>query len=112
MKITISFCIGNTKAAELLIQNGADVNVMNQRHDNALTWSAYLGPESMVKLLIENGADINAANEFNKSALIFSITSGNFNLKILTKKIRCYKCFKFALLRFRKSCRVTHGKRC
>lgn len=42
-KHCISFLGNNDKLAELLIQNGADVNVVNVHGDTALNWAAKKG---------------------------------------------------------------------
>lgn len=99
MDIALFYVIsGHESVAELLINNGIDVNIVNERHDNALSWATFkgisnmsyhcvinanksfslqfTGPERLVKLLIENGADVNSVNQFNKSPLIFALISG------------------------------------
>ncbi|KAK4060549.1 uncharacterized protein Triagg1_10674 [Trichoderma aggressivum f. europaeum] len=45
--------------AQLLIDHGADVNIVGKSHGTALQKAAYRGCMNMVKLLLENGADVN-----------------------------------------------------
>ncbi|QYT04241.1 Ankyrin repeat protein [Trichoderma simmonsii] len=51
-----STCI---QMAQLLIDHGADVNIVAESHGTALQRAAYRGCMNMVKLLLENGADVN-----------------------------------------------------
>ncbi|PNP60522.1 hypothetical protein THARTR1_00546 [Trichoderma harzianum] len=44
--------------AQLLIDCGADVNIVGESHGTALQRAAYKGCLNMVKLLLENGADV------------------------------------------------------
>ena len=46
--------------AELLIANGADVNVKNDFGPTPLHWAADEGHKEIVELLIANGANVNA----------------------------------------------------
>lgn len=73
--------LGFNRAAEFLIQKGANVNVIGQDNQTALTWAAFKGSKSLVELLLENGAvtTINAVNNRKNSALILSIDSGRGN---------------------------------
>ena len=50
--------------AELLLKNGADVNVTDTFGDPAINWASYYGHIDFVKLLLDNGArwDINSKN--------------------------------------------------
>ncbi|KAM6483076.1 ankyrin repeat-containing domain protein [Trichoderma sp. SZMC 28011] len=45
--------------AQLLIDHGADANIVAESHGTALQRAAYRGCMNMVKLLLENGADVN-----------------------------------------------------
>jgi hypothetical protein len=78
----------NTKFAEILIQNGANVNdVQTDTEDpdkvkTALMKAATTGKLDMVKLLVENGADLNYMNEYKQSALSQSIIQRNYDIII------------------------------
>ena len=45
---------------QLLLDNGADVNVQGGEYGNALQRASYGGYEEVVQLLLDNGADVNA----------------------------------------------------
>lgn len=53
---------GQAETAELLIQNGADVNVRGRDGGTPLHSAAFLGQTGTAELLIRNGADVNAKN--------------------------------------------------
>jgi len=61
--------LGQTKIAELLIQQSADVNVRNRDGATPLHGAAFLGQTETVELLIQQGADVNARNNNNQTPL-------------------------------------------
>jgi ankyrin repeat protein/spore coat protein CotH len=60
--LTWSATMGQTEAAELLLQHGADINGRNRDRNTALHLAVFLGRAEIAKLLIKNGADVNAKN--------------------------------------------------
>lgn len=60
----------NTYAANLLIENGADVNAGNNRQETALMAAITAGSSDLVKLLIEKGADVNAATAWTSETAL------------------------------------------
>ncbi|MFC1761161.1 ankyrin repeat domain-containing protein [Planctomycetota bacterium] len=63
--------MGHREAAELLIQNGADVNFQSQSFYGVtpLGFACHWGRKEVVELLLANGADINVKNEAGKTLL-------------------------------------------
>lgn len=54
---------GQTEAARLLIENGADVNMKDGKRSTPLHSAAVFGRAGVAKLLLENGADFQARND-------------------------------------------------
>ena len=61
--------LGKTEIAELLIQNGADVNGRNKDGGTALHGAAFLGHADTAQLLVRKGADVNATNDKGETSL-------------------------------------------
>ena len=57
-----SVMMGQTEAAELLLQHGADINGRNKDGNTALHLAAFFGRADVAKLLLENGANPQARN--------------------------------------------------
>ena len=53
---------GQTEAARLLIQNGADVNIKDDKGSTPLHGAAVFGRAGVARLLVENGADLQVRN--------------------------------------------------
>ena len=54
---------GQTEAARLLIENGADVNIEDDNGSTPLHGAAVFGRAEVAKLLVENGANLQARND-------------------------------------------------
>ena len=54
--------MGQTEAAELLLQQGADINGRNADANTALHLAIFLGRAETAELLLKNGADVNLKN--------------------------------------------------
>ena len=61
--LTWAAMMGQTEAAELLLQHGANINGRNRDGNTALHLAVFLGRAEMAELLIKNGADVNAKND-------------------------------------------------
>jgi len=72
---------GNTGVAEILIKNGADIDVLTDRTFNTpLLMAARGGHKTMAELLINQGANINAANSDANTPLHYAAQSGTFEI--------------------------------
>ena len=60
--LTWAALMGQTQAAELLLQHGADINGRNKDGNTALHLAAFFGRADVAKLLLENGANPQARN--------------------------------------------------
>ncbi|KAM0541674.1 hypothetical protein ACHAPJ_013150 [Fusarium lateritium] len=68
---------GHSAMAQLLIDQGADVNAQHSRHGwSALTLAARRGDESTARALIDKGADVNAQDTYGWTALIWASSAG------------------------------------
>ena len=64
----------NKEWAQLLIDNGADVNAKNFFGKTALIYATIQGNKEIIQLLIDNGADIKAKDTSGQTALMFTQT--------------------------------------
>ena len=78
--LIVAAVFGQTKAARLLIENGANVNAKNNEGSVALLAAAFLGHPATVKLLLEKGADVNAKNNNGQTAL--DAVAGEWNQEL------------------------------
>lgn len=73
---------GHTEIAQLLIQNGANVNIADKFEKiTPLMLACLNGHRGIVQLLLENHANVNAADNFGSTSLI--ISSGFANIEII-----------------------------
>ena len=61
--LTWAAMMGQTKAAELLLKHGANINGKNRDGNTALHLAIFLGHAGTAELLIKNGADLNTKND-------------------------------------------------
>jgi ankyrin repeat protein len=87
--LMIAASYGQTEAAKILIEAGADINAVNYDGMTALMWGmTVMSNPGVVKLLIEAGADVNASfsrsNSAGTTALMFAAELGLAdNVKLL-----------------------------
>jgi ankyrin repeat protein len=68
---------GHSATAELLLDNGADLNVKDRYKEPPLHTAAYWGHENMVALLIRKGVDVNQKGPHGELALHWAATKGH-----------------------------------
>mmetsp|Transcript_15409 Transcript_15409/g.11217 ORF Transcript_15409/g.11217 Transcript_15409/m.11217 type:complete len:126 (-) Transcript_15409:178-555(-) len=57
---------GHAEIVKVLLENGADPNVINEAGNTALHWAALNGKEDVVKLLLQYKADPNLKNTYGR----------------------------------------------
>ena len=67
----------SAKEIEVLIQQGADVNVQVNNGWTALIWAAEKGHKEIVEMLLEGGADVNIKSDDGYTALIWASREGH-----------------------------------
>lgn len=68
------------EVVKLLLGEGTDINVKDQRGDSPLHYAAAHGDTHFVKLLIANGAGVNARNHSGETALFTAVRWGYQNV--------------------------------
>lgn len=63
---------GYVTVVEWLLDNGADVNIVNTKRSTALMCAAYRGHAEVVALLLRRGADAKLMNNDNKTAMAYA----------------------------------------
>lgn len=67
---------GKESTVKILIENGADIDAINNANNSALILSIFGGFEKIAELLIQNGADVNIVGKFNATALLWAAGKG------------------------------------
>ncbi len=67
----------NIITAQYLIEQGADIHALDQRHNTPLIIATYQGNPKILQLLLDQGANINAKNNNGNTALIFIARRGH-----------------------------------
>ena len=85
---------GHIEVVKLLIDYGADINVLNNRNETALFLSCWEGHYNIVKLLLDNNADIFVKSN-NKSCLYMACSNGHYDIvKLLIDSINTHHLLK------------------
>ena len=72
---------GHAEIAQILLDNGADVNVPVTALDNALIHACQMSNEKLVKILLDKGADANASGGYSlQSAVQLASERGSGNI--------------------------------
>ena len=75
---------GHTKAVQILLDKGADINAIDDSGHTALMFSVAEGHNDIVKVLLDRGAHINAKNNYNQTPLHLASSSNHFStVKVL-----------------------------
>ena len=68
---------GHFAALKSLLENGADVNAIDDSGETALMKAAKMGDAMTINILLNNGADINSKDLSGKTALIYALENDN-----------------------------------
>ncbi len=67
--LIVAAVFGQTEAARVLVQNGAEVDARNNDGSTALLTAAFFCHPETVELLLESGADVNSTNNAGRTPL-------------------------------------------
>ncbi len=78
----------NFYVVQTLIDNGANIDTIDNSGKSALMYAAQSGNAFIVKLLIDSGANVNLLDNQNKTALLYAMESSNTPvIKLLNERI-------------------------
>lgn len=110
--LMIAALVGQTEAAKLLIEKGANINAGNNEGSTALLIAAFFCHTETVKLLLNKGADVNAKNIRSETPLdtvaapwsqaveeVYSYVGGLLQLQLDLERIKATRPKIAALLR-------------
>lgn len=95
---SLSFCllqIDHKDVIELLLKNGADVNVKNNEQWTPLHAASYFGYLDVVQLLLDRRADVNAKNNYGNGPIHLASDAGKLNFR--TKRNCFFQKIKYSL---------------
>ena len=75
----------NDDIVKLLVENGADLNIVCKKGCIALMLAIHYGYLNVAKLLIDNAADVNVVNTKNETALSIAISKGRLDIVEILK---------------------------
>ena len=78
-------CNGNLKKVKQLLEEGADVNVKDEKGRTALMFASWYSHKEVVKQLLEKGADVDAEDIYGKTALMYASEKGHKEIVELLK---------------------------
>lgn len=73
---------GHSRIAELLIQHGANPNVVNQHGHSALHRAVVKENKKLVDVLLKAGADVNQLDNQNRTVLHISAKKGSMQIGV------------------------------
>lgn len=77
---------GDVDMVQLLIDNGADINIKNKDGYTALIWASSEGHLDVVRLLLDAGANANIKDNWGNTALDEAILNGYINISKLLEE--------------------------
>ncbi len=77
---------GYTDMLQFLLENGADIQAVNQQQSTALIFAATYADAKTVRLLLENGADPWARDQESKTALDHAMARGEMAVKAVLEE--------------------------
>ena len=77
--------IGHQDVAKLLLDGGADLNMVTQHGGTPLHWAANNGRKTVVQLLLERGAWPNIRDQFGRTPLSYASRKYMYIANILTQ---------------------------
>lgn len=80
VQVSINFARGNENITKYLINNGADINKIDEDGNNEIHLALFKGNLELVRLLTESGVNVNHKNKFNKTPLYYAATHGFENI--------------------------------
>lgn len=82
----------NEAEVHRLVEDGSDINALDQSGKTALHLATKIGRLSLVKYLVEHGADLYLKDKAHKSPLVYAIEKNHIKVIVyLTKQIRVKK---------------------
>ena len=83
---------GYSDIVKLLLENGADPNIIGNDGRTSLIFASKFGCTDVVKMLLKNGADPNIIDNRGKTAYDFALDTGNIEIvKLLKYYMMMYK---------------------
>lgn len=74
------------KNVHKLVENGSDINALDEKGRTALHLASSIGRISLVEYLVEHGANVHIKDSFNKTALVYAIEKNRVKIIILLSK--------------------------
>ena len=72
LRVYYSASSSDHKKVKELLEQGANVDVVNNEGDTPLMWACFMGDKPVVELLIGRGVDVNVKNNSGNTALDFA----------------------------------------
>ena len=77
----------NEKKVHLLVEQGLDINALDENGRTPLHLAAPIGRYSLVQYLVEHGADDHLKDKFHKTPLVYAIEKNQIKVVMYLSKI-------------------------